>query len=213
MNNTYSFGYPRQCTECSMLSSKAIALRVAPYYKAGNNQRVMLIGQDPTIYKQPYRVTEVLMLNDPQSQLLRWLKTIFGEINYHQLTLYATNLVKCSFSEPPTISERGGLTFLKPYFKNCKVHLAKELLSFKPNLVLTLGEPTHKLFINELENRHSIPDTMKTAFTGQLFKAKSDGFEFDYTPCLHIKTFRVAETYGDSIRSFKQSISTYLKQG
>ena len=210
MTDNFSFGYPKQCVRCASLSKSEIALRVAPHYKEGNGLRVILIGQDPTIFNQPERVSEVLMLNEPNAQLSRWLKKMFGKANFQALTLYATNLVKCSFAKPPSISGEGGLKFLKPYFQNCKDYLAEELLNFKPKFVLTLGEPTHKLFVSILDNQNDIPGSMQAAFTGQFIKAKFDGLEFDYSPCLHIKTFRVAEVYGDSVQRFKQGISAYF---
>ncbi len=211
MNNNFLFGYPEKCTRCASLSSSEIKLRVIPHYKQGGNLCVMLIGQDPTIFNQPERVKEVLMLNESNGQLSRWLKQIFGADNFRAVTLYATNLVKCSFLKPPSTLSGGGLRFLKSYFDNCKDYLAHELLSFKPDCVLTLGEPAHKLFITILDNQKDMPDSMQTAFTGQFLRARFKGLEFDYSPCLHIKTFRVAEVYGESVQRFKEGVSSYFK--
>jgi len=210
MNDYFLFGYPKQCVRCASFSPSGTALRVIPYYKRGGGLRVVLIGQDPTIFNRPERVSEVLMLNEENGQLSRWLRKIFGEDNFHALTLYATNLVKCSFAKPPSTSKAGGLKFLKPYFQNCKDYLAEELLNFRPEFVLTLGEPAHKLFVSILDNQVDIPDSMQAAFTGQFIKTKFNGFEFDYSPCLHIKTFRVAEVYGESVQKFKQGITAYF---
>jgi len=209
MKNNFLFGYPQQCVRCASLSSSRIELRVIPHYKQGGNLRVMLIGQDPTILRKPERVKEVLMLDESNGKLSRWLKQIFGDDNFHTITLYATNLVKCSFVKPPSSSAGGSLKFLKPYFDNCKEYLAHELLSFKPDCVLTLGEPAHTLFITMLDNQ--MPDTMQAAFTGQFLRAKFRGIEFDYSPCLHIQSFRVAEVYGERVQKFKDGISSYFK--
>lgn len=193
------------------MSKCEIALRVAPHYKQGSGLRVMLFGQDSTINKNPERVIEVLMLNDPNSLLSRWIREeIFGEDNFHTLTLYATNLVKCSFGIKPSTSTEGGLKFLKPYFQNCKDYLAEELLTFRPRFVLTLGEPTHKLFVSILDNPSSSPGSMRAAFTGQFIKAKFKGVEFDYSPCLHITTFRARKAYRKSVQRFKQGIMVYF---
>jgi len=75
---------------------------------------------------------------------------------------------------------------------------------------LALGEPAHKLFVSILDNQSDIPGSMRAAFTGQFIKAKFNGFGFDYSPCLHIKTFRVAEVYGESVQRFKQGIVAYF---
>lgn len=206
----YSFGYPTECKRCAPLSNARLPLRVRPYFRKGDEVRVMLIGQDPTISKKPERVRYVLMLDQPNGALSRWLREeVFGKDNFNSCTLYATNLVKCAFGELP--SRQGGLKFLQPYFHNCKEHLAEEISRYQPTLALTLGEPAHKLFISTLDNRDNIADRMKVAFTGKFLRAKFGGIEFDYSPCLHIKTFRVAETYGDRLKRFKGGLTAYFK--
>ena len=170
----------------------------------------MFIGQDPTIFKGPERVKYVLMLDEPNSQLSRWFRDLIGHQSYDSLTVYATNLVKCTFAKPPSTMREGGLKFLQPYFQNCKDYLSDEIAKFKPTCVLALGEPAHKLFSSMLDNRDVIPITMQGAFTGQFIKARLSGMEFDYSPCLHIKTFRVAEVYGESVKTFKDRIKEYF---
>ena len=210
--NEYSFGYPQQCTKCASLSKGNLSLRVVPYFKEGGKIRLMLIGQDPTVFKEPERVKYVLMLDQENGQLSRWLRGLFGENNFRSLTLYATNLVKCSFIKPPSTARQGGFRFLRPYFQNCKEYLAEEISRFQPTLVLTLGEPAHKLFVATLDNRDNVADKMKVAFTGRFVKVKFRGVEFDYSPCLHIKTFRVAEVYGESVKRFKEGVAAYFKE-
>jgi len=152
------------------------------------------------------------MLDQERGALRRWLREeVFGKNCFDSLTLYATNLVKCGFRELP--SRLGGLKFLRAYFANCKDHLAEEISMFQPTLVVTLGEPAHQLFITTLDNREDIEEDMKGAFTGRFVKAKFRATEFDYSPCLHIKTFRVAETYGDKLKRFKRGLANYFKEG
>lgn len=210
--DNYAFGYPRQCSRCVNISGCEISLRVGPYFKQGDGLKVMLIGQDPTIHKKPERVSEVLMLNEPNSQLSRWLKNLFGSENFNSLNLYATNLVKCSFPQPPSRTIEGALKFLQPYFQNCRDYLSAEVMSFQPDFVLALGEAAHKLFISILDNYADIPGSMQAAFNGQFIKARLQGFEFDYSPCLHIQSFRVAETYGESVKEFKQGLLSYFRK-
>jgi len=207
----YSFGYPTECKRCASLSEAKLELRVRPYFQEGDELRVMLIGQDPTISKKPERVRYVLMLDQPNRSLSRWLREeVLGEDIFNSCTLYATNLVKCGFRELP--SRLGGLKFLRPYFENCRHHLAQEISRFQPTLVLTLGEPAHKSFITTLDNRNEFYEDMKNAFTGKFVKAKFRGMEFDYSPCLHIQTFRVAHTYGDRLKGFKGGLAAYFKE-
>jgi hypothetical protein len=55
-----------------------------------------------------------------------------------------------------------------------------------------------------------MPERMQTAFTGQFVLARLDGFEFDYSLCLHIQTFRVAETYGEGVVAFRRGLQEQL---
>ncbi len=203
-------GYPNTCIDCHSFAQSSLQLRVFPYYKEGTRPKVMLIGQDPTIYRRPERVTHVLMLNEKNGQLSRWLRGLFGEAHYAVLTLYATNLVKCSFKKPPSTMEEGGFRFLRPYFGCCQKYIKAEIKSFQPDLVLTLGEPAHRLFRTILDDGE-IPDRMQVAYTGKFIRTKMDSLEFDYSPCLHISTFRVAEVYGESVRKFKRGIFDYFQ--
>jgi len=206
IDDSYSFGYPRQCNLCTAFSTCTMSLQVAPYYHDGDGLRLMLIGQDPTIRRKTERVKRVLMLDQANGQLSRWLKTLFGAKRFETLTLYATNLVKCTLGVVPSNATAGGLKFLRPYFENCRTYLALEIRQFKPDVVLSFGEPTHILLATQFNSDQRISQSMQQAFTGQFSRAKLDDVEFDYSPCLHIQTFRVAETYGDRVKLFKAGL-------
>jgi len=213
VNDAYSFGYPPRCNDCAAITSDpGRTLRVEPFHKPGGPFRLMLIGQDPTVRKRPDRVTQVLMLNKPSGQLHRWLRNLIGEAAFDQVTIYATNVVKCSFSRPPSEFDQGGLKFLEPYADKCRRHLAKEVANYRPGLVISLGEPSHKIFRLVLDNPEVVVSTMQGAFTGQFVQASIGGIAFDYTPCLHIQTFRVAETYGARVDAFKQGLARRLEK-
>ena len=77
--------------------------------------------------------------------------------------------------------------------------------------MLTFGEPTHKFCIELLDQYDSKEKgAMKKAFTGQLYKVGMNGFEFSYSPCLHIKRYRVADDYGDKVKRFKDTLRNNL---
>lgn len=75
---------------------------------------------------------------------------------------------------------------------------------------MTLGEPAHKIFRLMLVQPQKVAEEMKDAFTGSFVRASMDDIEFDYTPCLHIQTFQVAETYGHRVDSFKKGLAARL---
>ena len=206
------FGYPVKCELCSEFDNKPRNIeKIDPYFQKGDKIKLLLIGQDPTIFDKPERVNTVLMLNEKKGrngQLRKWLeKELFGEENFKKIELYATNLVKCQFGNPPTASQEGALKFLKPRFEKCKKYLFKEIEKFKPMIVLTLGESAHKLFAKELEIIDGqISFKMKEDFKGEFYNARLKNITFEYSPCLHIKTFRVAETYGRQVFDFKKKL-------
>lgn len=125
--------------------------------------------------------------------------------------IYATNLVKCQFDRPPSLSQGGALKFLTPRFEYCKQYLFKEIENFKPDIVLTLGESAHKLFFKEIKVLNgNLAGKMKDDFTGKFIEVKLNDIVFNYSPCLHIKTYRVAETYGKQVFDFKDGLNEKL---
>jgi uracil-DNA glycosylase family 4 len=209
--DVYQFGYPKNCHKCSELESCEIKtyLQVKPFFQEGKDLRLMLIGQDPTIKKKPERVKQVLMLNEKNGQLSRWLNSLFGEDAFSSMTIYATNLVKCTFNKRPSSYDKH---FLEPYFENCKPFLKAEVLNYQPDIVMTLGEATHRNFISLLDNSSNISEKMKEAFTGEFHIVSINGYPFKYTPSLHIQTYRVAETYGKSIVTFKEKVKSMVNK-
>ena len=208
--NMYKFGYPEQCDQCKNLPYIKRKLPTPYYNKITSNTKVMLVGQDPYIYRDPDRVGCVLMLNEERGALRRWLKDVLGETIFQEVELYATNVVKCPVKRDSSTSPKEILDLLQPCFNNCKGYLIDETASFKPTIVLTFGEPAHKLFTSVLNNGDSFKKSMKEAFTGEFIRASVRDVSFQYSPCLHIKTYRVAGTYGEQVKEFKRSLRSIL---
>lgn len=208
--DAYKFGYPRQCKRCESILGGDIKLP-SPYYNSVvSSKKVMIIGQDPHIYRDPDRVECVLMLDQKNSQLSRWLKDVLGEHSFQEVELYATNVVKCPVKREPSASLKRVLNLLQPCFDNCRGYLINEITQFKPTLVLTFGEPAHKLFVTIISNGAVFKDSMQEAFTGEFVEARIGDVRFHYSPCLHIKTFRVADTYGNKVSQFKSNLKKKL---
>ncbi len=200
--------YPKSpCHDCDRIGNGRNRLFASYSYKPPaqgtvSGRKVMLIGQDPTIRRDPTRtrVTHALMLNDPKSQLSKWLRgEVFSPSSYDGFEIYATNIVKCTFSSQPGASERGGLKFLEPFFANCRSYLVQEILEFEPQLVVTFGEPAHQLFVRLFESPMGFDGQMKLDLVGRTRPVSVAGFSFEYTPCLHISQFRTAATYGPKV--------------
>jgi uracil-DNA glycosylase len=207
--NENSFGYPKECKACSSTANFTGILKVKPYYQDGTtDQSMMLIGQDPTIYNKSQGVETVLMLNEERGQLKHWLREdVFGIDAFDSLRIYATNLVKCTLDSPPGADRRGNL-ILRNCFNKCKNHLIKEIVLYKPAYVISFGEPTHKLFTTLLEESTYPEPSMQRDFGAQFKRVSLNGSSFLYSPCLHIKTFKVAEVYGDKVKQFKTELKS-----
>lgn len=221
--NERKFGYPLSCNKCGGdckwredgTNLKDVS-EIAPFYEEGKGLKLMIIGQDPMIAKNPGKVKSVLMLKEKNSQLRRWLENevLIKKEYFDNAEIYATNLVKCQTHGLPAKSASATLDLLTRRFAKCKEHLENEIQSFEPNLVLTLGEPAHKLFLKELEtvddNSPFPAGSMKEDFNGTFFRVKMKGVEFDYSPCLHIQTYRVADNYGKPLQNFKSALEERL---
>ena len=206
----YKYGYPHLCEKCKEINGTKILLNVEPYFQKGNNFKLMLIGQDPTIRRKKSRVKNVLMLDEPNGRIATWLKSIFGKNKLNAITLYATNCVKCTLEIQPSSSDNS-FKFLNKYFRECKNYLLSEIANYKPSCVITLGESAHRMFRNILDDPNVVPEKINQAFIGKFYKVKINNFNFDYSPCLHMQTYRVAETYGKNIIYFKNGLNEYFK--
>jgi len=165
----------------------------------------MLIGLDPTIKKDPEKVKSVLMMDDgSKGQLYKWLEGLFDDC-FDNINLYATNVLKCTMISKPTSSSAKLKELKKELFENCKRFLIEEISCYKPTHIITFGELTHQLFI-EIISGSKPKKRMKEAFNGSFQNISILGENYKYSPCVHITTYRVAETYGEKVKAFKDRI-------
>ncbi|MDH4227044.1 MAG: uracil-DNA glycosylase family protein [Deltaproteobacteria bacterium] len=217
MKNKYSFGYPKQCTDCCK-DIGGLDNTVEPFYLENTGgKKIMLIGQDPTVSNPKTSVKVALMLdvdgtqkndkgkNIKKGALRKWVEEEL-KIRFETNTIYATNVVKCRFED----FKHRDKHLKNSFMKNCEKYLKNELLNYEPDVVITFGEPAHQLFISILENT-DVPKKMGGAlFGGKFFRARYKKLNFDYSPCLHISTFRTANKYGWPISRFKSNLAKML---
>jgi uracil-DNA glycosylase len=204
----YHFGYPISCKLCTDLFHECPSLLTKPYLVTNGNARLMLIGQDPSISGKGFK--KALDLDNEHSQLRRWLVTVFGESIFEAFTLYATNLVKCTLDSPPT-DNSNSLKVLQTYFRHCQTYILREISLFKPDIVLSFGETAHELFFEILSDSGDLTSSMKKDFTGSFSKVRVGETSFLYSPCLHIRTFMIADVYGDKTKEFKMNLKRFFR--
>jgi uracil-DNA glycosylase family 4 len=204
----YDFGYPFSCKLCTDLFHECPSLITKPYLIKNGNSRLMLIGQDPTI-NNGRGVKRALDLDNEHGQLRHWLVSVFGDSIFKASTLYATNLVKCTL-EPSPSENSNPLKLLQTYFRYCQTYILREISLFKPDIVLSFGETAHELFFEILSDNGELTSSIKKDFTGSFSKVRVGKTSFLYSPCLHIRTFMIADVYGEKTKEFRMNIKRYF---
>lgn len=156
------------------------------------------------------------MLNEEGNSLYRWLNDLFGK-KFDNIDIYATNVVKCVFKNglPTERKDEKAINFLQKFFNNCQEHLINEITAYKPDYIVSFGEPAHQLLTQLFKSdKTTIPFKMKDAyscgFLDMYIESNGSKIHFKYSPCLHVTTFRVADTYGDMVKDFKTTLLNKL---
>jgi len=114
---------------------------IPPYCKAASVEdiKLVILGQDPTVRNKESRKHITATLNmDNGNSLRKYLKLIADTLNVDiDQNVYATNLYKCFFKNPPADNER----ILYRHFKYWMDFLKKEIRPFDKATIITLGEP------------------------------------------------------------------------
>lgn len=170
-HDSFSMGYPASCTLCSEMWHGYLItprLKVKPY--TGNSPKAFLIGQDPTLTNRQSET--VLEFDHANSHLRRYIENeILMPLGFTSEDVYATNAVKCVFPgrTPTQWAKMMGIPiedFLRPFFRRCRKYLTRELINFKPKVVIAFGQPTHRLLVSTY--KWKIATSMKEVF-GQAF--------------------------------------------
>ncbi len=110
-----------------------------------SNIRLVIIGQDPTVRKEKTRseIKSVLML-DESKHLKNYIYLVCNELGISFSEIYATNLYKCFFNEPPQDNER----ILTRHFRYWIEILIEEVSKFPDAAIITLGQPVIRQLIH-----------------------------------------------------------------
>lgn len=118
-----------------------------PPFKISNNIKLIIIGQDPTIRNKEQRKLIDFTLNlDKEGSLKSFInKDICKPLSISIENIYATNLFKYFYSEPPADIPEILKEHLEPNLK-----LLNDELSDYPDVpIITLGEPVLKLLVED----------------------------------------------------------------
>jgi uracil-DNA glycosylase len=206
---TNDYGYPVDCVQCAAIPQRRGLLTTSGAFQQGNNFKVMIVGQEPTLYDR--RIVEVpLELNIPGTTLHTFIRnSVLGVNVFDNATIYATNAVKCTFEIPPT----GHGKPLAISFANCQIHLRREIESFQPNVLISLGQPAYKLIAHEFGINDN--PSMRHDFTGTPvqvpFELENETRDIYYSPCVHYRTAnRWANVYNQPLSMLRDWLETQM---
>lgn len=177
---------------------------------------IMIAGLNPTT-SADYPVQHAFALKSPELPLYDYI--VHDILRTAGLTLdaiYATNLVKCTFSghrHPRGIClEQYGRAdddtvenFLYPFFKYCSHYLEEEIREVKPSILICFGQVVHGLMVKKYDlDEQGVEKTMKDAF-GKSYRIMVEERKIAYIPCVY-RAERDAPNLGDPFPRFIQCL-------
>jgi uracil-DNA glycosylase len=192
-------GYPKECNLCRQkkitkgIGIEDLKLSVKPFQK-GKNPYVMLVGLNPTLTKKQVKV--VFELDDDDSTIYKYIvQDILPHVGLKIDDIYATNLVKCTFSQEPRIicertygkkDNKTVKTFLSPFFQNCRRYFTEEIMEINPKILISFGEVPHQLIVDGFNlTQQNVNVNMKEAF-GNIYRVPMHGRDVFYVPCIRL---------------------------
>lgn len=125
-------------------------------YIEGNDIRLIVIGQDPTVQdvKSRRTIKTVLQLDKQNGQLFKYIERICNSLEFDILkNVYATNLWKCFYIAPPNSIKASNSIDILTKSLDLWLPLLKEELAHFPNAkIITLGEPVLQRLIHSYVN-------------------------------------------------------------
>ncbi len=120
-------------------------------YRGEGQIKLVIIGQDPTVKNKASRKNIATVLNlDKPGKLQRYVFKVCSLLNVDPVSeIYATNLIKNFFEEPPADNR----DILSKFAHHWLPVLTEEIKPFKKAPVITLGDTVlNLLFTNEKRN-------------------------------------------------------------
>lgn len=171
----------------------------------GKNPQVMLVGLNPTSMKE-LPVQCVFALDNSEFSIYKFIvDKILTPSGLRLGDIYATNLVKCTFSkdksgqyqEPRRISKgvQGKSdnerlrNFLFPFFQRCEQYFEADVSEIAPKILISFGDVTHHLIVEEYGlDSQGVAKAMKEAFD-KGYPVNLFGLNIVYFPCIRQKAF------------------------
>lgn len=174
-----------------------------PPFIGGNDIKLIVIGQDPTIrnVQQRKNIESTLNLNKPGA-LRRYIEQICDSLEITIENVYATNVFKYFYERPPADTFDVLVKHLTPNLSLLK----KELSVFPKVPVITLGEPVLKLLTDDIHAkvRYYWGYDSKTRTSNGAFKfltANENKLNRTFYPFCHQPSIR-KQFYNDTLKEY-----------
>ncbi len=163
---------------------------VAPF-QIGNEIKLIIIGQDPTVKNEKSREKITCTLNlDKTGALKNYISNVCKGLNLELSNIYATNVFKYFYTIPPAQTMYVLQAHLQP---NLEL-LNSELAAFPNAKIITLGEPVLQLLAGEKKQVKNFWDynrrTKKSDDNYLLCKANDNKLGRDFFPFPHQPSIR-----------------------
>lgn len=173
-------------------------------FNGGGEIKLIIIGQDPTIKNKESRKKIACTLNlDKGNSLKSYITEICSRLGITIDNVYATNLFKYFYSEPPAKTMNVLFAHLQP---NLDL-LNEELSVFKNVPIITLGEPVLQLLTTDKAKVRVFWDyNSKTGESNGIFtysKANENKLNRDFYPFPHQPSLRKM--------FYKQILNSYIE--
>jgi uracil-DNA glycosylase len=125
------------------------ALPIPRPFIGGGPIRLVVLGQDPTVQNAASRAEIRTVLNlDKSGSLRRYIERVAGALGMGLENVYATNVCKHFFRQPPTeIAKEQGLDVLQACGSESLPIVREELARFPEAVVVSLGEPVLSVLV------------------------------------------------------------------
>lgn len=174
-----------------------------PPFMGGNDIKLIVIGQDPTIRNEERRKNIICTLNlDKQGALRKYVKQICDNMEITIENVYATNVFKYFYGRPPADT----LDVLKEHLQSNLELLKKELSCFPNVPIITLGEPVLKLLTGNEQAKvryYWRYDSKKGTRNGEFLRveAKESKFRRPFYPFCHQPSIR-KQFYSNNLEDY-----------
>lgn len=173
----------QNCVECKReeLISNYICFRKPSSFCGSKNPKTMILGHSPAV-RTTEEASVVLKMDKPNQPLYQYItKSILEPLDIAVSDLYCTNIIKCQTKCPPE-DISASINFFDRAFSQCRMLLEREIVTIKPNLIISLSETVLKLISKTYMGKEL---EMKESF-GQIFYLKISGLTVPYIPLVHI---------------------------